>query len=721
MAFPLLSLSLYNIRVDVFCISHRGKHCMFRGRTICILQLVCVMFATHTFADDEADLWPVRPLVRPAVPTGHPIDAFLGQVHAEQGLKPVGRASPEAILRRVYFDLIGLPPTLEQLDAFLNDESTNAYEKVVDQLLADPQHGVRYARHWLDLLRYIDVDGGMPAASGIYRWRDWVISSLNRDLPYDKFVRAQIAGDLSENDEDRFATGFLARAARSKSGGHELAFGAVDTISSVFLGMTVACAKCHDHFFDSISQQEYYQMKALFDGLALHKETLATDEEIVGHEKVLELWEAKKKAIQVRLDEITDPYYPALYEERLKLLPPKVEAIYRKPKDERTKDEQKLAADYAPVVLIDARKFRDALPPKKTERYESIRQTLVKLNRDPPALPVFWSVQEQKPDKKRQSHILDSAEPGQPLEKVTPGFPFSNIEIDPAEPAPRQIFLDWLTAPDNVLFARVAVNRIWQWHFGEALMATPSDFGNNGAEISHSELLDWLASEFIEQDYSMKAIHRLIVTSAAYRRATTGDSQLLASNGAIDPQNTSLWKFRLKRLEAEIIRDAVLFAAGELDLTVGGKSFRAVKAVRRRNSGPTVGDYDDRTNRRGIYMGRGNGSSLEMMPEMLQVFNAEDGQTTCPVRQRTITAPQALYMLNSELTEQSAVRMGERLQKLSAGDLHEAVNLGYRIALSRFPSSAEREHAFTFLTDDPTRLGDFCWLLMNLTEFIFVK
>ncbi len=694
---------------------------MSRRWAIGILQLVYVLLATHVVADDDADLWPVAPLVRPPLPVGHPVDAFLNHNHAKQGLKPVDPAAKETILRRVYFDLIGLQPTLEQLDAFLNDESADAYENVVDQLLADPQHGVRYARHWLDLLRYCDVDGGMPAESGIYRWRDWVIAALNRDLPYDEFVRAQIAGDLSENPEDRFATGFLARAARSKSGGHKLAFGAVDTISSVFLGMTVACAKCHDHFFDSISQEEYYQMKALFDGLALRKETLATDEEKTAHEKVLEDWEAKKIAIQVRLDEITDPYYPALFEERLKLLPPKVEAIYRKPEDQRTEEEKKFASDYAPVVLIDARKYRDAMPQAKTERYESIRQTLVKLSRDPPALPVYWSIRDRKPDKKRKSHILASADPGKPSKEVTPGFPFSNIEIDPDEPAPRQVFLDWLTSPDNALFARVAVNRIWQWHFGKAIMVTPSDFGNNGGVTSHPELLDWLATELIEQNYSMKAIHRLIVTSAAYRRASTGDPQLVATNRAIDPENTSLWKFRLKRLEAEIIRDAVLFASGELDLSVGGKSFRAVKAVRRRNSGPTVGDYNNRTNRRGIYMGRGNGSSLEMMPEMLQVFNAEDGQTTCPVRQSTITAPQALYMLNSELTEQAAARMGERLVELSAGDLPEAVNLGYRIALSRFPSPEEREHALAFLADDPARLGDFCWLLMNLTEFIYVK
>ncbi|MEO2045321.1 MAG: DUF1553 domain-containing protein, partial [Pirellulales bacterium] len=269
---------------------------------------------------------------------------------------------------------------------------------------------------------------------------------------------------------------------------------------------------------------------------------------------------------------------------------------------------------------------------------------------------------------------------------------------------------------------RVAVNRIWQWHFGKALMTTPSDFGVNGAMTSHPELLDWLASELIEQGYSMKAIHRLIVTSATYRRASSGNPQLVAANSVIDPENTLLWKFRLNRLEAEIIHDAVLFAAGNLDLTIGGKSFRAAQImVRRNNSAPTIGNYDNRTNRRGIYMGRGFSGSLEMMPELLQVFNAEDGQTTCAVRQCTITAPQALYMLNNDLTEKAAARMGERLHKLSAGDLQQAVNLGYRIALSRFPSSKEREHALSFLAAKPARLGEFCWLLINLTEFIFVK
>jgi hypothetical protein len=247
---------------------------------------------------------------------------------------------------------------------------------------------VRYARHWLDLLRYADVDGGMVAEAGIHLWRDWVIGALNRDVPYDEFVRAQIAGDLSAKPDDLFATGFLARAAHSVNDSREdTAIAAVETVSSAFLGMTAGCAKCHDHLFDPISQRDYYAMKALFDPLALQKNVLATADEIFAHARLLERWEQEQKAIQARMDEFTKPYYRDLFEERLRRLPPDVAAIYRRPKTERTPEEQRLADNYEPNVRIDPRKYRDVMTADETQRYEAIRKGLTELRRDPPALP----------------------------------------------------------------------------------------------------------------------------------------------------------------------------------------------------------------------------------------------------------------------------------------------------------------------------------------------
>ena len=688
--------------------------------SVFVLAWVCLLLPVQ--ADEGVpDLWSFGPLDA-QVGDFQSIDEIIAQTHAEYNLQPLPKTDKASLLRRVYFDLVGLPPTLEELDAFIADDSPAAYEKVVEQLLANPQHGVRYARHWLDLLRYADVDSSMPAEPGIYRWRDWVIAALNDDLPYDLFVRAHIAGDLSEKPNDRFATGFLARSARSKSDNRqELSFASVDTVSSAFLAMTVACAKCHDHFYDDISQEEYYQMKALFDGLVLSEEVLATDEEKKAHKQVIADWEDKMAALQVRMDEITDPYYPELYEERLKLLPPEIEAIYRKPKEVRTEEEQKHADKYAPVVRIDARKFRDVMPPEKTDKYESIRQQKVKLERDPPKLPVFWKVEDQAERRAQRSQILDQANPENPLTKVTPGFPFSDITIDAEQEHPRLNFLDWLTSPENPVFARVAANRLWQWHFGTPLVGTPNDFGNNGDDPTNPLLLDWLAAKLIENDYSMKAMHRLIVHSAAYRRASTGPSHLVATNHEIDPGNEHYWKFSLKRLEAEIIRDAVLYAAGDLDLTIGGKSFRAVKTIRQRMSGRTVGNYDNRTNRRGLYMGRGTHVTMDMHPEMLETFDAEDGSTSCARRQVTVTAPQALFMLNSPLTEKAAVNFAKRLLNLSQNNLSLAVELGYKIALCRAPSDNEKQQAIEYLAEDSTRLSDITWSLLNLTEFIYIK
>ena len=283
--------------------------------------------------------WSLRPLVRPALPDAarHPIDAFAAQLHRDRGLKPAGPAPKTTLLRRVYLDLIGLPPSPREVDEFVADSSPDAYGKVVDRLLADRQHGVRFARHWLDVLSYADVDEGMINEPGIHHWRDWVITALNRDVPYDQFARAQIAGDLSARPEDLFATGFLSRAAHSPDDRAEaMAFSAVENISSAFLAMTTACARCHDHMYDPISQRDYYAMKALFDPLAPDKRLLAGADEILRHQDVLDKWQADQKAIQARMDVITQPYYQRLYEERLTFLPPDVVAIFRKPASTRT-------------------------------------------------------------------------------------------------------------------------------------------------------------------------------------------------------------------------------------------------------------------------------------------------------------------------------------------------------------------------------------------------
>src|SRR5207249_306728 len=309
-----------------------------------------------------------------------PIDAFVAAGYRAKGLTPVGPAEPRALLRRVYLDLIGLPPTPAEQDAFLQDQSPDAYEKVVDRLLANEQHGVRYARHWLDVLRYADVDERMIAAPGIHLWRDWVIRALNSDLPYDQFVRAQLTGyrttvrtqmsatgyrsRIEPRPDDLFALGFLARGAviRDNQNAQELPIAAVETISTAFMGLTVGCAKCHDHMYDPIKQRDFYAMKALFDPLVLRKVTLATTADLIAAGRALEDAENRRAAVEGPLNELIAPYRKKLYDDRVAMLPADVQAVIRKPEKERTAAEQKIADDYYPILRIDSDKIAEVMP-----------------------------------------------------------------------------------------------------------------------------------------------------------------------------------------------------------------------------------------------------------------------------------------------------------------------------------------------------------------------
>src|SRR5579859_878435 len=679
----------------------------------------------------KEDLWSLKPIARPEVPQGvcsstNPIDAFIAEACKERQLPLLGPADKLTWLRRVSFDLIGLPPTLQEQDDFLADDSPDAMEKVTNRLLASEQHGVRYGRHWLDTLRYADVDENMPAASGIHLWRDWVISALNQDLPYDEFVRAQICGNrarvrtkmvatghrvpVEPRPEDVFALGFLARGATDRANGNQqLAISAVETISSAFLGMTVGCAKCHDHFYDPIKQADFYSMKALFDPLVLRPVELATAEQRFAHGRAMEEYEARKKAIEEPLERLIGLYHDRLYEERLQMLPPEAQAAIRKPEKARTVQEQKIADDYYPILRIDPSKIKEVMPAAEVKQYVKFLKQLEAV-KQPERLPIFWTVEEDAKRAMEKSYILTTGDPARPKldHEVQPGFPFAPENLEFRE-GRRETFVDWLTEPENPLFARVAVNRIWQWHFGSGLHASASDFGTLGGKPVFPKLLDWLASEFIAHDYSMKWLHRLIVTSETYRRASSGATDALAAGRRIDPDDKYLWHFPVQRLEAEPVRDAILMVAGKLDLTVGGKSFEGVKA-------------GIEANRRAAYMSRGFRASADLLPDFLAAFDAEDGRATCARRNQTVTAPQALFMMNNELVEDASAAFAARL-KQGAGDAGTAqmVALGYRTALGRLPTESELAKAMDYIHNDPEQINGFAWLLLNLDEFIYVR
>ncbi len=721
-----------------------------------VLCLLAALPALHA-ADEPKDslreqlakriarLWSLQPVNRPAVPAGssNPIDAFISAVYQEKGLHPAATADKLTLLRRVYFDLTGLPPTIGEQDAFLQDSDPDAYEKVVDRLLADPQHGVRWGRHWLDVLRYADLDGldgsVMPAAPGIYLWRDWVINALNHDMPYHQFVRAQILGNRYPPEtvtspggrrshapgtvEDTFALGFLARAAVTRDDRDgDISFAAVETISTAFMGMTVGCAKCHDHKFDPITQKDYYAMKALFDPLVLKNVMLATPAEIFSNGQKFDEYTKQKAVIDAAIETLVAPYKTRLYDERVALLTSDVQAIIRKPEKLRTPAEQKIADDYFPVLRVDASKIKLVMPKEEIPKYDALLAKQKKLGRAP-SLPSYWTVEEDKARLNEISYVLTTGDPKRPEKDkpVQPGFPFQPDDVDFRD-GRREAFVDWLTGPRNPLFARVAVNRIWAWHFGEGLQRATSDFGVLGGEPSNQKLLDYLAAEFVVHNYSMKWLHRLIVTSTTYQLASKPAPEHVAANQKIDPANTCLWHFRLQRLEAEPIWDSILYSSGDLDLTVGGRSFQLSAADEKQKLFlPPDDSFSSTKNRRGAYLVRGYIPSTDVMSNFLTAFDVDDGRAPCPLRTQTVTAPQALFTMNNDLVERQSAKLAVELLKNSSNEVGAAVKLAYRTVLGRPPSGSELDYALTYIENDPKRLKDLAWLLYNLDEFIYVK
>ena len=696
----------------------------------------------------DVSWWSLQRIEQPAIPGGdlgndNPIDRFLS---VSRGFPPKPPADRFTLLRRVHLDLTGLAPSPAEQEAFVADTSPDAYRRVVDRLLADEQHAVRYARHWLDVLRYADADERMTAAPGIHLWRDWVIRALQEDLPYDQFVQVQLTGRRSHERTqmsatghrsqreprpgDLFALGFLSRGAGSDP--QELAMNAVDTISSTFLGMTVACAKCHDHVFDPVSQADYYSMKALFDPLVLRKVTLASAADLMAAGKSQAELERQRAPLERERDALLEPVRRKLYDDRVAMLPPDVQTIIRKPERSRSVEEQKIADDYFPILRIDGDKIDEVLAEDLRRKDRDLRRQIDDLTQgfrrtNAPVIPVFHTV-EADPDRAReQRYVLTSADPSrsETNRPVKPGWPLVRGPIDFRE-GRVEAFADWLTSPDNPLFARVAVNRLWQWHFGEGLHRQPSDFGHQAGKPSHPELLDWLASELIRSGFSLRHIHRLIVTSATYQQASESEGALKpgsteAAQQERDPENRQLWRQSVRRLEAEAIWDSLHQAAGLLDLKVGGPSFEPGDPGVPSKGTPTATTTTTVTKRRrGAYMTRGFSTSREATPDFLRTFDAEDGRDPCPMRTRTVTAPQALFLMNSPEVGRAADALAARLRSEAGTDLPRAVDLAYRLVLSRPPEAKERERSLAYLENDPQRLSRFAWLLFNLDEFIHV-
>src|SRR6266478_1327324 len=544
------------------------------------------------FTARQRNYWAFQPVRRSETPAvkrqdwvRNPIDSFILAKLEAKDLGPSPEAGKIELIRRVTFDLIGLPPSDAEVSAFLADRSPGAYEKVVDRLLASAQYGERWARHWLDLARYADSDGFKAdhTRPNIWRFRDYVIRAFNSDKPYDGFVREQLAGDelWPDNLDSRIATGFNRHYAEEYNAQNlrqrrqDTLNDITDTVGSVFLGMTFGCARCHDHKFDPILQEDYYKLQAFFANVsAVDDMPLLPADELAEYRRKLKIWEDQTRPIRDQIDALLEPGRKKLMGSRFMAYNPDVQAVVGKPANERTPLEQWMYHRTRPFLTLIDEPEQNLVKNEDKERYEKLRAELATFSSLYPGELPTASYMTELGREAAPTSTLAVGLIEKPIKTVELGFLTILNAPPPRIEAPdglsttgrRTALANWLVDPANPLTARVMVNRIWHYHFGRGLVSTPSDFGIMGTRPSHAELLDWLAGEFVRGGWSTKHLHRLIVTSSAYRQS----AGFREDAAKIDSSNRLLWRFPRQRMDAEAIRDSSLYLSGLLDFKMGG-------------------------------------------------------------------------------------------------------------------------------------------------------
>ncbi len=784
--------------------------------------------------EEGRNFWSFRPVVKPQVPhvtnsswVQTPIDAFvLARLEAE-GMEPAPRADKRTLIRRVTFNLTGLPPSPEEVDAFLSDHSPDAFLKVVERLLESPHYGVRWGRHWLDVARYADSNGldENLAFGNAWRYRDYVVEAFNQDKPFDQFLIEQIAGDLlpGADQASKTATGFLVLGAKvlAEPDREKLEMDTIDeqldTIGKAVWGMTLGCARCHDHKFDPLKQSDYYSLAAIFKSTRTfaetntgaikhwHEHSFASDSDREKLKNIDAAISEKKKAAssfrstamaKLRTEARTKAaeYLAAAAQFHASMPLSEVEAIAKPlglhprilhhcrlhlayhPDDaflqawhqfaaehdhegiERhyrslfaeaeaawaavKKEDPKAAAladsrlESARAALYDPSGFL-AVPNKPefafdTEtlaEYYRLAEEARLLESSAPDLPTAMGVTDgdihaRQPILIRGNH----RNPGMEVARGVPQVmlaPQESLEL-PADQSGRLELARWIAHPSHPLTARVYVNRVWRWHFGAGLVASTENFGKLGELPTHPELLDWLSSHFVESGWSTKDLHRLILASSTYQMASSHRRE--AENSRVDPENRLLWKFRLQRLEAEAIRDAMLAVSDRLDPSFGGKSI----PLRNRQF---VFDHTsiDHTKydslRRAMYLPvvRNN------LYTLFEQFDFPDPTMPTGSRNATVVAPQALWMLNSDLVLDSAESWAKKLHEMPGDDV-DRIQRAYVKALGRTPTSDETRRALAFLevptnpanpvakeTERQAAWALFCHSLFASNEFIYLR
>ena len=650
--------------------------------------------------------WSYQPVKRPGIPAikdspwaRNPIDAFVLARLEKQGWKPSPPAEPQAWLRRVHLDVTGLPPTIAEQDAFLKNHSAAAMDAVVKDLLNRPTYGERWGRHWLDVVRYAETAGYERDAikPSVWRYRDYVIKAFNDDKPYDRFLMEQLAGDElpDANADSLIALGFNRlgpwddEPADPKEDRFDQLDDIVNATSLVFMGTTLACARCHDHKFEALTLHDYYRMVAIFNPLVRPTNGRTQRDLPVGTHGEIERYKDRERQIGALL----------------------------------------------------------SLIPKGKSAPPEINAKLIELRAKTPDLPRAYYLHEPTPSAPA-THLLIRGKATRPGPKVGPGMPAVLVKKQPDFPMPgektslrRLTLAKWLASPDHPLTARVMVNRIWHYHFGEGIVRTPSDFGVMGQPPTHPELLDWLASEFVSPGepssvrgrllrpddstgplrgsarhdaWSMKHLHYLILTSNTYRMSKRFNPEYAKT----DPENKLLWRFPYKRLEVEAIRDSALLVSGQLNPKMFGPSMfpEVPKEALEGNSDPnTIWKASDEkeASRRTVYAH----IKRAFVVPMLETLDLCDTTRPNDKRLTTTVAPQALTLFNGAFINRQAKNLAERLRKEAGDDPGRQITLAYRLALCRPPTDAERVVLHDFLRRQS--LEQMCRVVFNLNEFAY--
>ena len=684
-------------------------------------------------SEEDRNWWAFRPLAVAEPPESladewshGAIDRFVLARLREAEITPAPQASPETLIRRLSFDMLGLPPTPAEIDSFLADLETAesfaaAWERLVDRYLADPRYGEHQARFWLDLVRYSESDGWNQDAyrPHIWRYRDYVVNAFNADTPYPEFVKQQLAGDELAADDPAaiVASGFLRLGIyeynQRDAAGHwnDIVNEMTDVVGDVFLGMSMACARCHDHKFDPVSRRDYHALRAFLEPVIWRDDqTAATEEQRLAYAAQRAAWEDATADIRQQIDDLVTPYHLRKWRSTVDKFPLDIQACYYTPAAERTSWEHQMA-------YLVSRQFKEegggplsGMSKEDKATLEELEKQLAEFDDQKPApLPAVMSVGSFAGDPSptripgapdtigaAAPEVLRNGHPAEPL--MAAGNALSE------GPGRRTALAGWLANAENPLPLRVIVNRVWQWRFGVGLVSTPNDFGSMGQEPSHPQLLDWLTARFIEEDFSLKRLHKEIVMSATWQQAAQHPDAEQAQQR--DPSEALLWRSRVRRLRAEEIRDAMLFASGTLDSKLGGPSVEA------------------KTPRRGLYVK----SYRNRNDTLLHQFDMANGLERVSVRNTTTTPTQALAMFNGDEVLARATELAKRVEEESTSPA-AAVTEAIRLSWGRAPTSDELSRGLAFVVADDAagephldsqRMIDFCHVLFNSGEFLYV-